>query len=80
MLRKNGLYRVYRVSFNGRCKYYGESINKYAKASRIIEVLDTLQIIGEFNGSKARELLIEDIEEAKNILNNNLSNKDILDL
>lgn len=60
------LQRYLRVGFN--------------KASRIIEVLDTLQIIGEFNGSKARELLIEDIEEAKNILNNNLSNKDILDL
>ena len=58
------LQRYLRVGFN--------------KASRIIEVLDTLQIIGEFNGSKARELLIEDIEEAKNILNNNLSNNDII--
>lgn len=30
---KNGLYRVYRISYNGRCQYNGESFNKYAKTS-----------------------------------------------
>ena len=50
----------------------------FNKASRIIDTLENLQIIDGYNGSKSRELLIHDVKQAKNILNNNLSNNDII--
>ena len=50
----------------------------FNKASRIIDTLENLQIIDGYNGRKSRELLIHDVKQAKNILNNNLSNNDII--